>query len=224
MEKDITNNTYNHLTALHRVYGYANGKDNYWLFQCDCGNTTIAKKYDVTHGVIKSCGCASVEMMKKSLTKHGKNPQRLYYVWNGMIHRCYEITNKGYKRYGGRGIRVCEEWRGENGFINFRKWAFENGYDANAPKGECTIDRIDNNGDYEPSNCRWTNKSVQANNRECVNKITLKGITHSIAEWARMIGLSEAAIRHRLNIQKLSVEEALNPIDRRLKNAHFTKN
>ena len=218
-EVDITGQKYNYLTAIRREYGYANGKDNYWRCLCDCGRETIVKKYDLIHSVVYSCGCKNIELRKKAYTKHGKTKTRLYRVWNSMIRRCNprNADKPRYKSYAQKGISVCDEWKGENGYVNFEKWALESGYDEKAPYGKCTIDRIDNNGNYEPSNCRWVDRYVQANNRNSVLQITLNNETHSAAEWARIVGISESAVKDRLFRQKLPPEQALIKCDRRRK-------
>lgn len=127
-----------------------------WICQCDCGNTTPPiLSGNLRAGHTTSCGCRK--------TKHGKYKSRLYSVWHGMKKRCYCKTDKAYCNYGGRGISVCEEWK--NDYLSFEKWAFRNGYDENAKQGECTLDRIDVNGNYEPTNCRWVSMKVQQNNR-----------------------------------------------------------
>ena len=100
--------------------------------------------------------------------KHGKSRKsRLYNVWVGMRQRCNDKNHKSYKNYGGRGIRVCEEW---DDFESFEAWALDNGYDKDAPYGECTLDRIDVNGNYEPSNCRWVDAATQARNKRKKNE------------------------------------------------------
>ena len=127
-----------------------------WICRCDCGKITEPiMGGNLRSGHTKSCGC------KK--TKHGKYNTRLYQVWHGMKKRCHCKTDQAYKNYGGRGITVCDEWK--NDFSSFEKWAFANGYDETAKQGECTLDRIDVNGNYEPSNCRWVDMKTQQNNR-----------------------------------------------------------
>lgn len=127
-----------------------------WVCQCDCGNITAPiLGSNLRRGHTKSCGCLK--------TKHGKYNSRLYAVWHGMKKRCYCKTDHAFKNYGGRGIKVFDEWK--ESFSEFEKWAFSNGYDETAKQGKCTLDRIDVNGNYEPSNCRWVDMKAQQNNR-----------------------------------------------------------
>lgn len=138
-----------------------------------------------------------------SRTIHNGKGTRLYRIWKIMKTRCYNKNFHKYRRYGGRGITVCEEWK--NSFIEFRKWALDNGYAE-----DLTIDRIDNNGNYEPSNCRWVSIKTQANNRSSCHYITYQGETHTIAEWANIKGLKFNTLISRLNIYHWDIERALN--------------
>lgn len=138
-------------------------KDNHkrWLCECECGNNVIVDGRDLRKGATKSCGCLLREKVSdriiKMNTKHGDAHTRLYHIWQNMKDRCYRAKNKHYKDYGGRGITVCNEWFD---YITFKKWSINNGYQSNL-----TIDRIDVNGNYEPSNCRWITIQEQQRNK-----------------------------------------------------------
>lgn len=138
---------------------------------------------------------------------HGKRGTRLYAIWNNMKGRCRNPQNREYPRYGGRGISVCDEWL--NDFQAFYDWAMENGYDETAPRGQCTIDRIDNDGNYCPENCRWTTAREQANNTRRTRFIELDGERHSVTEWARRLGMNQSTLNMRLNKYGWSEEKAL---------------
>lgn len=155
---------YNRLTAIKQICG---GKNPKWLFRCDCGIEKVMQSGSVRHGRNKSCGCLIRERMSKGLnqTKHGLTSsdgppenRRLYVVWNSMKHRCYNKKSHSFKNYGGRGISVCGEWL--NNPVAFVDWALNNGYE----KG-LSIDRIDNDAEYSPNNCRWVSAKKQARNR-----------------------------------------------------------
>ncbi len=134
--------------------------------------------------------------------KHGKTGSRLYEVWHHMKSRCYYTKNKNYNAYGGRGIAVCDEWK--NDFMSFYNWAMENGYDDTL-----TIDRIDNNKGYEPSNCRWVDMKQQSRNRRNTRTITYKGETKPISEWCELLNLNYYTVISRLDRLGWSVERTL---------------
>lgn len=129
-----------------------------YLCQCECGMVKVVWRNSLTSGRSKSCGCRYKEIYT------GLSRTRLHNIWYNMIARCYKDVNPKFKDYGARGIRVCQEWKED--FLAFRKWALENGY-----ADDLTIDRIDVNGNYEPSNCRWATQKVQQNNRRNNRKV-----------------------------------------------------
>ena len=170
-----------------------------WLCLCDCGNKTIVNGHNLRRGLTVSCGCK--KRNEPSYVTHGKSNTRLHGIWRGMKQRCYNPKHSAYQLYGAKGIAVCDEWK-EN-FQSFYDWALENGYSE-----ELSIDRIDVNGNYEPSNCRWATQKEQANNRTTNAYLSLNGERHTIAEWMQITGLSKAAIEGRLK-RGWSVERTL---------------
>ena len=157
------------------------------------------------------------EHSQKGQNYSGMNDTRLYHIWNGMKARCYNAASMNYKYYGGRGIKICDEWKNNKGFEHFYEWSMANGYDDSL-----SIDRIDPNGNYEPSNCRWVTAVVQANNKrrnqtygkEKKMTLTYKQTTLTPKEWGDRLGISEYVIRQRLR-KGWSVEKTLEtPIDK----------
>lgn len=133
-----------------------------WACVCECGKEVTVPGRDLKNGHTKSCGCLQKEILSNIRKKHGDRDARLYTVWKEMKKRCENPKNKSYQYYGAKGVFVCDEW---HDYQTFKEWALENGYDENAPFGECTLDRIDPYGNYEPSNCRWVGMDVQAKNK-----------------------------------------------------------
>lgn len=170
--EDLTGRRFGRLLVLERASNYGNAM---YKCACDCGAIVEARALYLLAGKKQSCGCLEDEN-RRAMWKHSHNGravvygeqsrrynERLYNVWNAMKSRCNNPKVACFKNYGGRGITVCDEW--QHSFPAFRKWALESGYDENAIYGECTIDRIDVNGNYEPSNCRWVDMKVQGSNR-----------------------------------------------------------
>ena len=182
----------------------------YYLCRCDCGNTTIVSSNALRTGNTRSCGCLSkavFEKMIKDNIKHGMTNTRIYYNYKTMKTRCYNKNSTSYKNYGGRGIKMCDEWLGENGFINFYNWAIKTGYKEVEHK-QCTIDRIDNNGDYCPENCRWVNAITQANNTRRNVHYTINGESKTLVEWCRQYNKPDGMVWYRLK-KGMDIETAL---------------
>lgn len=187
--KDLTGMRFGRLVVL--SYDHSDRYSNrYWRCICDCGNETISVGNGLLAGTTASCGCRNREIVKEVNTTHGMWGTRLYKLWSGMIQRCTNPNGDHYDNYGGRGIFVCNEW---NDFENFKNWALDNGY-----KEGLTIDRINNDDGYYPENCRWVDQITQQNNRRNNRYITWNAKTHTIAEWARLFGLSYNALWYRV--------------------------
>ena len=154
---------------------------------CDCGTTKYIKFSHFKDGSTKSCGCLIREF---GLSRKTISNRRLYDIYHSMLARCNNLKTSNYEDYGGRGIKVCEEW---SNFKNFETWSLNNGY-----SDDLSIDRIDNDGNYSPENCRWADKITQANNTRTNKFVEYKGETKTIAEWCRELGLPPARTYARL--------------------------
>jgi len=163
-----------------------------WLCSCDCGKRVVATTSQLRRkDGKKSCGCLHREIVRRLATKHNQCGTRLYRCWAGVKRRCKNRNDAAWARYGGRGIRVCEEW--EN-YEPFMSWAIKNGY-----RDDKEIDRIDNDGNYEPSNCRWATRSEQVLNRSDNRRIEYRGEKRTMKEWALLVGLNYDALRGRID-------------------------
>lgn len=208
-KKDYTGLKVGRLTMIRPLRPSGNGI--IWECKCDCGATIERLGGAVAFGKVKSCGCLAKDTARELIKKlggnktHGGSDSRIYAVWSHMKSRCEYKKDKRFMNYGGRGIKVCDEWKN---FESFRDWAYSSGYDENAKYGECTLDRIDTNGDYTPENCRWVNETIQANNRTTNRIIEYKGEKHTTAEWSRITGLPLGTIWSRWK-RGLSAEKIL---------------
>lgn len=199
--KDLVGQQFGRLTVV-EFAGINKKRNALWLCKCECGGTKTVTSYELTHSLIKSCGCLSKENLSILHTNnliHGLANSRTFKIWVGMKQRCLNPNNSSYFKYGGRGITVAPRWI--NSFENFLEDMKE------APAG-CSIERIDNNGDYEPGNCKWSNPKEQARNRRSSYLITYQGRTQSLAAWAEELDIKYVTLRARLEVFKWTVEQS----------------
>jgi hypothetical protein len=174
-----------------------------FVCKCDCGTVSTIRLSTLRQGKSKSCGCLAREKaseLGKKAFRHGKCHTRIYQIWADIKQRCMNPKIVGYKNYGGRGISVCTEWFN---FDSFYKWSVLSGY-----KKELTIERIDNNGNYEPSNCTWIPASKQIRNQRRSHRITYNDRTQILTEWAKEVGLKKNTLVSRFR-NGWSTEKAL---------------
>lgn len=185
--KDLTGRVFGLLTALRRSEGSVGGRAR-WDCVCACGNVTNARGGHLLSGSVSSCGC----LRGDHLRKHGHSGSHVYRAWLRMKERCLPTKKKFAPDYAMRGITVCKRWSGRDGFVNFLADMGE------PPTRRHTLDRIDNDGIYEPPNCRWATHTEQANNRRICRYYEFDGVKLTAPEIARRIGLKEATVRRRL--------------------------
>lgn len=203
--EDLTGNVYGKLTVLRRGEGVK--KDwQYWLCQCECGNTISPDYYNLKGGRSKSCGCLRGEKNRKRLTT---NKGAEYEAWRGIKQRCYNPNAANYSYYGGRGIKVCDEWLHD--FIRFYKDL------GPKPSKSHSVDRKDPNGDYCKDNCRWATPKEQSNNTRSNVRLTYKNETKTITQWAKDIGMSMNTLHSRVEAGWTSERAITHPI-RKFKN------
>lgn len=184
---DITGKKFNKLTVVERLDNAAGGIA-VWKCICDCGNITVVRGSNLKNGAVKSCGCLS---KIATTTTHGMSKSRLYSVWNAMKSRCRNPNAVDYNRYGGRGISVCDDWY--YSFLHFYQWAIENGY-----SDDMSIERIDNDGDYCPENCRWATRKEQCRNRSSNARFEYNGESRILTEWCEIFGIEYKLAHNRI--------------------------
>lgn len=167
----------------------APGRDGRALCRCVCGKERMVRDRNLRDGRSRSCGCLRREEVSVRRFKHGQIHTPEYKSWKGIRGRCGDPNDKSFPNYGGRGIRVCERWD-----------SFENFFEDMGPRPSPlhSIDRIDNNGNYEPSNCRWATQTVQQNNRRSNRLLTHDGRTQTVTQWCRELGFAPAVVHCRL--------------------------
>lgn len=191
---DLTGKRFGRYTVICRNGSDTNGSAM-WKCKCDCGNIRTVRGYILNKGQTTSCGCTHA-------THISLNNKRLYGIWSNMKQRCENQRQKRYYDYGGRGIEICNEWKTSS--QSFIEWSLLNGYNDSL-----TIDRIDINGNYEPSNCRWITNKEQQHNKRCNHIIEYNGISQSITKWANEIGINPNTLICRIERYGWNVERAL---------------
>lgn len=185
--KDLTGKKFGNLTVIEKS-GRKN-RNNLWLCRCECGNEVQCYQYNLERGSSTSCGCLRSFYAKKTRKCHGESTGQFYKKWSSIKTRCYNKNTPSYKNYGGRGIKMCDEWLD---FLNFKKWAYENGYSDGL-----TLERIDVNGNYEPSNCKWIPMEEQAINKRNNTFIEYGGKKQTLSQWSRELSISKEVLSYR---------------------------
>lgn len=204
--KDITGQKYGRLTVLRFSHVDRRTRLAMWHCRCDCGSVSVVAGKSLRAGEVRSCGCLRIDRLKEVATTHGLSggragTPRLYSIWRNMRHRCRNEKATKYELYGGRGVRVCEEW---NDYIAFHAWAIANGY-----RDDLTLDRVDSDGHYEPANCRWVTPFEQGRFTRNRRLITFRGETRSVTEWAERLGMRATVLSSRINDYGWPIERAL---------------
>lgn len=214
LNNDLVGKKFDRLKVLSLSHYDKIKRQRFWNCECECGKTIIRKTYSLTSKKgIKSCGCYTKEINTKRflennpLKTHGMYGTRIHKIFRKMTERCYSKNYPEKHLYSERGITICDEWK--DNFNAFYEWSMQNGYQDNL-----SIDRIDNNLGYSPQNCRWADKYQQANNKRNNVVIEHNGMTKTLAEWAKYLGLTYATLQNRRRKGK-SIEEILNPIKKR---------
>lgn len=193
---DITGRRFGKLVVLRRDGFYANGVTGRWLLRCDCGQLTRCTYGALNAGQSKQCNRCRMA----TLGKHRQHNTRLYRIWSGMKTRCQRPSHVAFERYGGRGIKVCDEWQN---FEPFASWARANGY-----ADHLQLDRLDNDAGYCPSNCRFVEPRVNVNNRACTIRAVFDGIEMAVGDAALKYGVSIDTLRSRIR-RGMSPDEAV---------------
>lgn len=191
--RDLSGRKFSRWTVL----GFSHATPNkYWYCECECGTVRAVPANTLASGVSKSCGCLCIELGLRK--KHGKSGESIYAIWLGILSRCRNKNNIYYNYYGGRGITVCDRW------LKFENFLKDMG---DRPNG-MSIDRIDVNGNYEKSNCRWATWKEQANNKRTNTFLTFNNKTQTLAMWANETGINAETIAYRLK-NKWTIDSAL---------------
>ena len=198
--RDLSGQRFGRLTVIERAENM--GSATRWKCLCDCGKESIAHAGSIVDGGTKSCGCLRLERWLESALDHGMSNSLEYSSWHSMKRRCLDPSHTAFKFYGGRGIKICPQWIGENGFANFLNDM------GKRPDSSYSLDRINSQGDYEPSNCRWASRTTQARNTRSNKLLTMNGKTQCLKAWSEELGIGAKTITCRLD-RGWTVERAL---------------
>lgn len=203
---DMTGKRFSSLVAI-RICGKSASGDLKWLFKCDCGTEFEANGYYARIGKIINCPSCAMERSRTGSLKHGMSLSNEFEIWTGILTRCYNKNAKAFKNYGGRGIVMCDQWRD-----SFERFLADMGI---RPSLGHSIERRNNDGIYEPSNCYWATRSEQANNKRNNLNISIDGVTKTASQWASELGLSRAALYQRIRYHpklKSKTSELMRPV------------
>lgn len=212
---DLTGQTFGRLTVVSRAENSNGGKAR-WLCKCECGNDCIVHASALRSGNTKSCGCLRAEISHDRVVTHGMSRTSLFHVWRAMKDRCLNPNNRSYKNYGGKGVRVCDEWLDSTTFFD---WARSSGYEDGL-----TIERIDVNGDYCPENCKWIPFAEQARNKTNNLMIEIDGVSKCLAQWCDEYDMSYFMVSQRIRKLGWEPKKALTTPPRKTKARKQVKN
>ncbi len=213
---DLTGRVFGRLAVV-RYFRLDGSAGAHWECLCECGKTTIVSAGHLLRKEkgTKSCGCIRTEQLVHRSTKHGKHNNSEYRIYHGMISRCYNKENRAYPEWGGRGIRVCDRW-----LKSFEDFYADMGQ---RPKG-FVIDRIDNDGNYDPKNCRWASMKESNRNKRNNRTITISGVSKVIPEWSELSGVPPSTIIGRLKRGWNNIDAVFQPADTKFGRKENKKN
>ena len=201
--------TFGRLTVIERRTSNKAGNAMF-LCECSCGTEKTVMAVSLRNGNTQSCGCLRIERVKQAVTTHSMSKHPLMSVWDGMMRRCYKMSARYYKDYGGRGIVVCERWHAAGNFIADNKKLYRPGR---------SLDRIDNDGPYSPENCQWSTSAQQARNKRNNRLLTYRGKTQCVTDWAKEIGVAPEVLFSRILRYGWSTKKALTTRPNKAKSA-----
>ena len=202
---DLTGKRFGRLVVIGKSLKRSKHRNTYWFCQCDCGEITCIMASSLRFGNTQSCGCLRIERTIKATTKHGlsggkQNTNRIYRIWRNMKSRCLNSNTPKFKNHGGRGVFICREWLD---FENFYNWAIQNGYADNL-----TLERINNNEGYYPTNCEWTTYKKQNFNKRVNRIVTYRNESRPLMEWSNLLGFKFSTLWARLYQYNWSIDKA----------------